>query len=518
MMVVLVGLFIFSSLMSCSKSSDEVSEVQPENTEAVKVEENDFTESDEDLLKVDYKHFYDQLAPHGEWIEVTDEEIGVDLNNSTASGEKVHRKMSFAQLFGVNSAYAVDVDFGAFFVWKPAPNLAIGVTTDNATPVTAAYVPYTNGQWVYTDAGWYFQAPTPYEEVVHHYGRWAYSPAVGWVWVPGRVWSPAWVDWRQNDNYIAWSPLAPGIYITDNRIIEPVIYEDRYVIVENRYFIEPQIYRYKYDYKVNKNKIKVKEMYWVDGVTVVDHRVINRGPEISVIENVLGTQIPVTPINHVHTINAAGYKNNVIHTYSPEFREFKVEKYINKPVRKPVKFVSYSKKEKNPGKQESFDRGDNKDVKQKGNDNNKFNERKFRHSGEGDMLDKRKVREKKNEKKINDNFRNERKNKGNNDNNLKNERKNKGKNDNNIKNERKSKGKNDNNIKNEKKSKGKNKSNGMRNDVNRNDGNINKSGKNKESMNKGSRDNKSRDKSSDNRQKSKGNNDSKQKSKGKSKK
>lgn len=433
MMVVLVGLFIFSSLMSCSESSEEISEVKPENIEAVKVEENDFTESNEDLLKVDYKQFYEQLSPHGEWIEVTGDEIGVDLNKTTASGEKGHRKISFSQLFGVNSAYADDADLGAFFVWKPAPSLAVGITTDDATPVTTAYVPYTNGQWVYTDAGWYFQAPTPVEEVVHHYGRWTNSPEVGWVWVPGRVWSPAWVDMRQNDEYIAWSPLAPGTYIVDDRVIEPVIYEERYVVVEKRHFIEPQIYKYKYDYKVKKNRIMIKEMYKVDGVMVVDHRVIYKGPEISVIESVLGTTIPVTHINRVNTINAAGYKGNVIHTYSPEFREFKVVNNINKPVRKPVKFVSYSKKEKNPKREDknesAWDVNENnkKDVKQQ-KGNNKINvDREFKHSGRDDMLDKRKVQEER-KKKGNDNIKNESKNKGKNDNNMKNEKKNEKKN------------------------------------------------------------------------------------------
>lgn len=424
MTVVLIGLFLISSMMSCSKKTDEVSEVQPENTEAVNVEENDFTESNEDLLKVDYKQFYEQLSPHGEWIEVTGDEIGVDLGKSTASGEKVHRKISFSQLFGVNSAYADNADIGAFFVWKPAPELGVSISTPNTDPVPpTTYVPYSNGQWVNTEQGWYFQAPTPYEEVVHHYGRWTNSPEVGWVWVPGRVWSPAWVDWKQDDEYVAWSPLPPGSYIVNDQIINPPLYDDRYVVVEKRYFVEPELY--KYHVVENKKKIIIQELRKVDGVMVVNHRVINKGPEVSVIESVLGVPIPIVKINTVTTYSSIGYSDNVIHTYTPEFKKFKVDKNINKPVRKPVKFVSYSKKEKNPGKQESFER-DNKDEKQEGNDNSKFKEKKFKHSGEGDMLDKRKDQEKKN-----------------NDNNIKNERNNKGKNDNNIKKEEKSKGNND---------------------------------------------------------------------------
>src|SRR6185295_1873761 len=28
-------------------------------------------------------------------------------------------------------------------------------------------------------------------------------------WIPGTLWSPAWVAWRQGRNYVAWAPLPP---------------------------------------------------------------------------------------------------------------------------------------------------------------------------------------------------------------------------------------------------------------------------------------------------------------------
>ena len=42
-----------------------------------------------------------------------------------------------------------------------------------------------------------------------HYGRW-YRDSVGWVWVPGYDWGPAWVCWRQGDGYCGWAPLPPA--------------------------------------------------------------------------------------------------------------------------------------------------------------------------------------------------------------------------------------------------------------------------------------------------------------------
>mgnify|MGYP001585314649 CR=1 FL=1 len=66
-----MGLFILIAslfvLTSCSKKADEsLNKEQKEldkNLEATSIDENDFTEADEDLMTVDYKEFYDQLAP-----------------------------------------------------------------------------------------------------------------------------------------------------------------------------------------------------------------------------------------------------------------------------------------------------------------------------------------------------------------------------------------------------------------------------------------------------------------------
>ena len=44
---------------------------------------------------------------------------------------------------------------------------------------------------------------------VYHYGRWAFEPQMGWYWVPGRVWAPAWVSWRRSNDYVGWAPLPP---------------------------------------------------------------------------------------------------------------------------------------------------------------------------------------------------------------------------------------------------------------------------------------------------------------------
>lgn len=333
--VVLVGLFFLSTFMSCSKNSDDLSEQDPEKIESEAIKDEDLTEADEDLLKVDYKEFYDALAPHGEWIEITEEDIDVDLKKETASGNGVHRKMSLSRLFGLNNAYADDASFGAFFVWKPSPELAVGVSTGNTAPAVS-YVPYTNGQWNYTDAGWYFQAPTPHEEIVHHHGRWAHSPALGWVWVPGRVWAPAWVEWRADEDYVAWTPLPPGIYLADDREMHPRYYEDRYIVVEKKYFMHPHVYKHKH----KKSRLIVSQLSPVPGITVVEHNIINRGPDVYVIQNYYPNVIPKVKIERVRTIDKIRHTGNVIYTYAPKFKKYKPGKDIFKPVRKPKNYTS----------------------------------------------------------------------------------------------------------------------------------------------------------------------------------
>ena len=79
-------------------------------------------------------------------------------------------------------------------------------------PNTARIVewsPYTVGQWNYTELGWHFTSPEPWGWACYHYGRWIKYRTLGWCWVPGREWAPAWVSWRTSPNHIGWSPLPP---------------------------------------------------------------------------------------------------------------------------------------------------------------------------------------------------------------------------------------------------------------------------------------------------------------------
>jgi|GEM_PF-1020543 len=70
--------------------------------------------------------------------------------------------------------------------------------------------PYSRGQWVYTeDHGWYWDADEEWGWATYHYGRWVLDERYGWLWVPGNEWGPAWVAWRESEDYIGWAPLPP---------------------------------------------------------------------------------------------------------------------------------------------------------------------------------------------------------------------------------------------------------------------------------------------------------------------
>lgn len=107
-------------------------------------------------MGVTFDYFYTSLSPHGEWIELDHDVV----------------------------------------VWRPMH-------------VRRSWSPYSDGRWVWTSDGWYWDSYEPFGWATYHYGRWFYDDFYGWVWLPDYDWAPAWVEWRYNDHYIGWAPLPP---------------------------------------------------------------------------------------------------------------------------------------------------------------------------------------------------------------------------------------------------------------------------------------------------------------------
>jgi hypothetical protein len=109
---------------------------------------------------VDVGFFYDNLAPYGNWIQ-----------------RPRHG-----------------------WVWTPRS-------------VSSNWRPYQDGHWVNSDQGWTWITDEPYGWATYHYGRWYEDPEIGWAWVPGTDWGPAWVSWQEGNDYVGWAPLPPGAAI-----------------------------------------------------------------------------------------------------------------------------------------------------------------------------------------------------------------------------------------------------------------------------------------------------------------
>ena len=102
----------------------------------------------------------------------------------------------------------------------------------------ADWQPYRAGHWVYTDEwGWYWDSEEDFGWVTYHYGRWAFDRGLGWIWIPGMEWGPAWVDWRQGDDFVGWAPLPP-----DEAIDEDYETPDTYMFVRAGDLLAPRAY------------------------------------------------------------------------------------------------------------------------------------------------------------------------------------------------------------------------------------------------------------------------------------
>ena len=82
-----------------------------------------------------------------------------------------------------------------------------------APRVARDWRPYTVGRWVQTEDGETWDSDEPWGWATYHYGRWGFDERYGWVWSPDTEWAPAWVAWRDGDDYAGWAPLPPqGVY------------------------------------------------------------------------------------------------------------------------------------------------------------------------------------------------------------------------------------------------------------------------------------------------------------------
>jgi len=126
--------------------------------------------------------------------------------------------------FPVLDAYGVWIDYPLLGrVWQPR--------------VVYDWRPFTEGQWIWTDRGWFWDSAEPFGWIVYHYGFWTYEGAAGWLWVPGYDWSPARVRWYDDETMIGWAPLPPaGVDVLGSEI--------GWITIQPQYFVRDNVGRY----------------------------------------------------------------------------------------------------------------------------------------------------------------------------------------------------------------------------------------------------------------------------------
>lgn len=142
--------------------------------------------------------------------------------------------------------------------------------------------PYTEGRWVYSDAGWTWVSEEPFGWATYHYGRWTRLRNIGWVWVPGDEWAPAWVSWRKSDDYVGWAPLPPearfdrrtGIHNWSDNYYD--IGPEQYCFVETKQFGAPRLERSLVS--PDRNVTIINQTTNVTNITYSNTLVINQGP------------------------------------------------------------------------------------------------------------------------------------------------------------------------------------------------------------------------------------------------
>lgn len=214
---------------------------------------------------VTYQTFYDELSPHGRWVDYP----------------------------------------GHGYVWIP-----------NAG---SDFRPYsTNGHWVWTDDyEWMWVSDYDWGWAPFHYGRWDYDPYYGWYWVPGYEWSPAWVAWRDGGDYYGWAPLRPGINISINFNIgtyRPPY--DFWCFTPRRYIT----YRNIYNYCVPRSR----NITIINQTTIINNynyrgNIWRTGPRRVDAEIYVGRINPVR-FRSANTPGRTVFRNNEVNVYRPNIR------------------------------------------------------------------------------------------------------------------------------------------------------------------------------------------------------
>ena len=188
--------------------------------------------------------------------------------------------------------------------------------------VPVGWRPYTHGRWVYTHDGWLWDSDYPWGWAAFHYGRWLFDDDLGWVWVPGTRWGPAWVAWRYGSGFVGWAPLPPHVdlYRHDDFDLAP----PHWVFVEQRYFLTPRLH--PLIVLPARNATIFARCPHHARPTFVRQRWVNPGMDVHEIERITRTRVDPVKIREVGIASATGFaSDDEVRVYRPAVRNPKKE-------------------------------------------------------------------------------------------------------------------------------------------------------------------------------------------------
>jgi hypothetical protein len=201
--------------------------------------------------------------------------------------------------------------------------------------VAAGWRPYTTGHWVYTDYGWTWAADESWGWAPFHYGRWYQDPSLGWGWVPGNVWAPAWVDWRNGGGYVGWAALPPeagfsvGVGVSFGGF--DLNAASHYCFVPERSILEPRLGTFLV--APTRNAEILRGSSNIQGIGLVNGRVFNQGMSVQRIEQLRGSAVPRVRVAN----QAAFYRPAVVANAA---RQTKSETFVNRPAPRATSAVT----------------------------------------------------------------------------------------------------------------------------------------------------------------------------------
>ncbi len=186
-----------------------------------------------------------------------------------------------------------------------------------------SWIPYTIGQWEATDEGWLWVSDFAWGWLPFHYGRWYDHPEIGWCWIPGYDWAPAWVTWNRTDDNIGWYPTPP-VPLGSSFTVEP----DDWFCISYDYFLSPYFRsrRLRGSMFWYRPCIIVNDIYFWNNCyyKYYDSTYIWPGPPIHVIEKKVHRRIPRKRVVTTKNINRNGKMNKrkQLEIFRPRSRQY----------------------------------------------------------------------------------------------------------------------------------------------------------------------------------------------------